>query len=122
VLQTNTFRPTLTEYLSGDFLIRPEKIYGKKVITYKGLLMGEVDGIQMDENNWTIAQVDVALTKEMENLFDIKSGMMSKSIVPLPVEIMVPVTDANITLKQTIEDPKQLVEQVSKHRQKLLRH
>ena len=85
-----------------NFLIRPEKIYGKKVITYKGLLMGEVDGIQMDENNWTIVQVDVALTKEMEHLFDIKSGMMSKSIVPVPVNLMGPITAENITLNQWI--------------------
>lgn len=82
--------------------------------------MGEVDAVQMDENNWTIVQVDIALTKEMEHLFDIKSGMMSKSIVPVPVTLMGPITAENITLKQSIEDPKQLVEQVTQHRNKYL--
>ena len=85
-------------------------------------MLGEVDAIQMDENNWTITEVDVALTKEMEKLFDIKSGTLSKSIVPLPVSIMGPITEENITLKQAIEDPKQLVEQATTHRQKLLHH
>jgi sporulation protein YlmC with PRC-barrel domain len=101
-------------------VVRPEKIHGKKVVTFKGLLMGEVEGIEIDENNWTITEVDVSLTKEMENLFDIKSGMMSKSIVPLPVNIMGPIGTDSITLKTEISDPKQIVEQATKQRQKLL--
>jgi sporulation protein YlmC with PRC-barrel domain len=101
-------------------MIRPEKVYGKKVITYKGMLMGEVDGIEIDENNWTIRQVDVSLAKEMEKLFDVKSGMMSKSIVPLPVSLMGPIGADSITLKEEISDPKKLLEQVSSERQKIL--
>ena len=94
-------------------MVRSEKIIGKKVITYKGLNLGEVAGVEIDENNWTITEVDVAITKEMENLFDIKSGMMSKSIVPLPVSLMGPIGTENITLKEEIKDPKQLVEKVT---------
>ena len=83
------------------------------------MLMGEVAGIEVDENNWTITEVDVALTKEMENIFDIKSGMMSKSIVPLPATLMGPIGD-NINLKEEISDPKELLEKVTKARQKVL--
>jgi sporulation protein YlmC with PRC-barrel domain len=101
-------------------MIRPEKVYGKKVITFKGMLMGEVDGIELDENNWTVLQVDVSLAKEMEKLFDVKSGMMSKSIVPLPVSIMGPIEADSITLKEEISDPKKLLEQTSTERQKIL--
>jgi len=96
-------------------MVRPEKIMGKKVITYKGMYLGDVAGIEIDENNWTITEVDVAITKEMENIFDIKSGMMSKSIVPLPVSLMGPIGD-NITLKEEIKDPKELVAKVSSTR------
>jgi sporulation protein YlmC with PRC-barrel domain len=102
-------------------ILRPEKIYGKKVMTYKGLLMGEVDAIEIDENNWTISHVDVSLTKEMEHLFDIKSGVMSKSIVPLPTSLLGPIGPESITLKEEIADPKQLVEQVTSERHKLRR-
>jgi sporulation protein YlmC with PRC-barrel domain len=102
-------------------LVRPEKILGKKVITYKGMLMGEVNGIEVDENNWTITQVEVSLAKEMEKLFDIKSGMMSKSVVPLPVSIMGPIGADSITLKEEIKDPKELLERATSERQKLLR-
>ncbi len=101
-------------------MIRPEKVYGKKVVTYRGMLMGEVDGIELDENNWTIRQVDVALAKEVEKLFGVESGMMSKSVVPLPVSIMGPIQAESVTLKEEITDPKQLLEQVSTERQKLL--
>lgn len=94
---------------------------GKKVITFKGMLMGEVAGIEIDENNWAITEIEVALAKEMEKLFDIKSGMMSKSIVPLPVSMMGPIGPDSITLKQEISDPKELVEKVTSERQRLLR-
>jgi len=119
---TNAFNKHRKHGKYGDYgLIRPEKIHGKKVITYKGLLMGEVDGIEIDENNWTITQVDVSLTKEMEKLFDIKSGMMSKSIVPVPTNLMGPIGLDSITLKEEISDPKVLVERVTSERAKLLR-
>ena len=90
-------------------------------MTFKGLLMGEVAGIEVDENNWTITEVEVALTKEMEKLFDIKSGRLSKSIVPLPLNMMGPIGPESITLKQEISDPKELMEKVTSERERLLR-
>lgn len=89
---------------------------GKKVITYRGMLMGEVAGIEIDENNWAVTNVDVSLTKEMENLFGVKSGMMSKSIVSLPVSLMGPIGADSITLKEEIKDPKELLERLSTKR------
>ncbi|MGD6851224.1 MAG: PRC-barrel domain-containing protein [Candidatus Bathyarchaeia archaeon] len=101
-------------------MIRPEKIMGKKVITYKGMLMGEVDAIQIDENNWTITEVDVSLDKEMEKLFDVKTGRMSKTIVPLPVSMMGPIGPESITLKQELENPKEYLDKATSERQRLL--
>lgn len=89
---------------------------GKKVITYRGMLMGEVAGIEIDDNNWAVTNVDVSLTKEMENLFGVKSGMMSKSIVSLPVSLMGPIGADSITLKEEIKDPKELLERLSTKR------
>jgi sporulation protein YlmC with PRC-barrel domain len=101
-------------------MVRPEKIMGKKVITYKGMLMGEVAGIEIDENNWTITEIEVSLAKEMEKLFDIKSGMMSKSIVPVPTSYLGPITADSITLNKEIPDPKVFLEEVTSSRKKLL--
>lgn len=97
-------------------MVRTEKVMGKKVITYRGMLMGEVAGIEIDENNWAVTNVDVSLTKEMENLFGVKSGMMSKSIVSLPVSLMGPIGADSITLKEEIKDPKELLERLSTKR------
>lgn len=101
-------------------MIRPEKIMGKKVITYRGMLMGEVDAIQVDENNWTISEVDVELTNEMEKLFDVQSGRMSKTIVPLSVSMLGPIGPESITLKQEIENPKEYLEKATTERQRIL--
>jgi sporulation protein YlmC with PRC-barrel domain len=102
-------------------LIRPEKIHGKKVYTYKGLLMGEVDGIEIDENNWAITQVDVTLAKEMEKIFDVKSGMLSKAVLPVPISLMGPIGEDSIKLKEEISDPKELLERVTTERNLLRR-
>jgi sporulation protein YlmC with PRC-barrel domain len=101
-------------------LINVEKIKGKKVFTYRGMLMGEVDAVQIDENNWTIAEVDVALDKEMEKLFDVKSGMMSKTIVPVQISMMGPIGPDSIALKEEIQNPKEYLEKASSERQRII--
>jgi sporulation protein YlmC with PRC-barrel domain len=103
-------------------LIKPEKIIGKKVMTYRGMLMGEVDSIEVNEQNWSITEVDVALTKEMEKIFDIKTHAMSKAVVPLPITMMGPIEDDSIKLKEEIKDPQALLNQATTERSKILGH
>jgi sporulation protein YlmC with PRC-barrel domain len=93
-------------------LIKPDEIRGKKVITYKGMLMGKVDTIEVDEKNWQIKEVDVLLEKEMEKLFDVKLGR--NPVVPVPVSLLGPIEGESITLKEEIKDPKALLEQAHK--------
>jgi sporulation protein YlmC with PRC-barrel domain len=93
-------------------LIKPDEIRGKKVITFKGMLMGKVDTIEVDEKSWQIQEVDVLLEKEMEKLFNVKAGR--KAVVPLPVSLLGPIEGESITLKEEIKDPKALLEQVHK--------
>jgi len=100
--------------------MKPQQTYGKKVFTVKGILLGEVDGIEIDENNWAITDIDVKLTDEAEKLFDVKSGMMSKSIMPIPANLMGPIEGDRITLKEVVADPKELVDRVTKARSKLI--
>jgi sporulation protein YlmC with PRC-barrel domain len=90
-------------------------LYGKKVFAYKGFLVGEIDGIEVDENNWTITDVDVKLASETEKLFDVKSGMTSKSIVPIPISLFGPMGMDSVQLKE-VSDPKELVAKVTKVR------
>jgi hypothetical protein len=101
-------------------LIKPEKIIGKKVMTYRGMLMGEVDAIEVNETDWSIREVDVALTKEMEKIFDIKTHAMSKAVVPLPITMMGPIEEDSIKLKEEIKDPQALLNQATTERSKIL--
>lgn len=101
-------------------LIKPEKVIGKKVMTYRGMLMGEVDAIEMNEQDWSIKEVDVALTKEMEKIFDIKTHAMSKAVVPLPISMMGPIEEDSIKLKEEIKDPQALLNQATTERNKIL--
>jgi sporulation protein YlmC with PRC-barrel domain len=101
-------------------MIRPEKIYGKKVMTYRGMMMGEVDAIEINEQDWSISEVDVALTKEMEKIFDVKTGLMTKAVVPLPVSMMGAIEGDTIKLKEEIKDPQALLQQAQTERQKIL--
>jgi sporulation protein YlmC with PRC-barrel domain len=105
---------------SVKILIKPEKIIGKKVMTYRGMLMGEVDSIEVNEQNWSITEVDVALTKEMEKIFDIKTHAMSKAVVPLPITMMGPIEEDSIKLKEEIKDPQALLNQATTERSKIL--
>ena len=92
--------------------MKPDKIKGKKVFTARGLHLGEVDDIEIDDN-WVI-MVDVSLTKDAEKLFDVKSGMTHKSIMPIPASLMGPIGPDRITLTEVVADPKELIARVRK--------
>ena len=94
--------------------MKAEKIHGKKVITYKGLVLGEVSGVEIDENTWAVKEIDVALSKEVEKLFNIKAGFRSKIIVPIPASLLGPIGSDSITLNKEIEEPKEFIEKITK--------
>ena len=92
--------------------MKPNEVNHKKVFTAKGFFLGEVEGIEIDEN-WKIT-VDVSLNDEAEKLFDLKSGIRSKSIMPIPASLMGPIGPDRIALAKVVEDPKELVAKVRK--------
>jgi sporulation protein YlmC with PRC-barrel domain len=99
-----------------EIFMKPHEIYGKKVFTFKGIHLGEIDGIEVDENNWAITDIDVKLTNDAEKLFDLKSGMTHKSIMPIPVNLFGPIGLDRVTLTEVVADPKELVARVTKVR------
>jgi len=92
--------------------VKPNEVNHKKVFTARGLFLGEVEGIEIDEN-WQIT-VNVSLTQDAEKLFDLKSGLRSKSIMPIPASLMGPIGPDRITLAKVVEDPKELIARVRK--------
>lgn len=83
-------------------MVNAEKINGEKVVTSKGLVMGEVNGIEIDESNWTVKEIDVALSREVEKIFGIHVGFGGKALVPVAVSFLGPVGADSITLKENI--------------------
>jgi sporulation protein YlmC with PRC-barrel domain len=96
-------------------LVKIEKIKGKKVITVRGIEIGKVEDVEIDDNNWAVTTVHVKLDDDVAKIFGLKGGMMTKSEVPLPASLMGPIGEESIILKEQITDVNALREQVETH-------
>jgi sporulation protein YlmC with PRC-barrel domain len=96
-------------------MIKIDKIKGKKVIAKNGMLIGKVEDIELDENNWTVT-VEVKVEDSIEKLYGEKSGFMKKSIMPLPAALMGPIGEDSIYLNEKITDVESLRAQIETKR------
>jgi sporulation protein YlmC with PRC-barrel domain len=93
-----------------------DKIKGKKVIAKNGMMLGKVEDVELDENNWTVTTVDVKLDSNVEKLYGEKSGFMKNSILPLPANLMGPIGEDSIYLTEKITDVESLRQQIETKR------
>ena len=98
------------------YLVNIEKVKGKKVIAKNGMMIGKVEDVELNDNTWAVTTVDVKLDDNVAKLYGEKSGMMKKSIVPLPANIMGPIGEDSIYLNEKISDVESLREQVETKR------
>ena len=96
-------------------MVKIDKIKGKRVIAKNGMAIGKVEDVELDDNNWTVSSVNVKLEDDVAKLFGMKGGMMTKSEVALPANLMGPIGEDTITLKEAITDVNSLREQVETH-------
>jgi len=85
------------------------RMYGTKVITANAYVLGEVDGAEVDTNNWKITHLDVSLTKEATEELGFKKPFLGSLKVCLPVTIIKEFGDV-ITLKNSLQELKNLKE------------
>ena len=97
-------------------LVKIKDVKGKKVIAKNGMMIGEVEDIELDENTWIVKTAYVKLEDEVAKLYSVKGGFMTKSVAPLPGSLMGPMMDDKITLKEPIKDVNSLLEQVQTSR------
>jgi sporulation protein YlmC with PRC-barrel domain len=97
-------------------LVKLDKIKGKKVIAKNGMLIGKVEDVELDENNWTATTVEVKLESNVEKLYGEKSGFMKKSILPLPAHLMGPIGEDSIYLNEKVTDVESLRQQIETKR------
>jgi sporulation protein YlmC with PRC-barrel domain len=95
-------------------LVKIEEIKGKKVIAKNGMNIGQVEDVELD-NNWGVTNVDVKLNDDVAKLYGTKGGFMTKSVLPLPSDIVGPI-EKEITLKEPITHINSLRERVETSR------
>jgi sporulation protein YlmC with PRC-barrel domain len=85
------------------------KLKGKKVLSAKGYVIGEVEGLDLDLSNWQVKGLQVSLTDAAATELGFKRPLLSKVAIIIPSEI-VGVVGNFITLDKDIENLEALVE------------
>ena len=71
-------------------MVSTEVLKGKTVVGLKGMIIGEVEGAEIDVNSWKVTQMHVSLTEDVEKQLGFKTGlirsMISKQVVSIPIE------------------------------------
>lgn len=97
--------------LIGAFLVTAESFKGKKVIGAKGAIIGQIDAVDINIQNWTATHIRVALSEDVAKQLGFRTGfvrsMVNKPIISLPVDAIENVGDV-ITIKDTVKDIKDL--------------
>jgi sporulation protein YlmC with PRC-barrel domain len=91
-----------------DF-VSPATLKGKKVISAKGKVVGEVEGLDLDSDNWQVTGLQVGLTDDAATELGFKRPLLSKVVIIIPSEI-VSLIGNFITLDEDIENLESLVE------------
>ncbi len=85
------------------------KLDGKKIVGAKGYSVGEVEGLDVDTDNWQVTGLQVILTDEAATELGFKRPLVSKVVVKIPTNAISTIGNF-ITLDQAIENLKSLVE------------
>ena len=92
----------------GILVISP-KLKDKKVIGAKGYVIGEVEGFDVDINNWEVTGLQVGLTDDAAIELGFKTPFLSKVVVIIPSKT-VSLIGNFVTLDEDIENLESLVE------------
>ena len=69
-------------------------IIGMKVMSEENVLIGTIDSIQIDLENWTVVSMKVKLNKEAYAPLEIKKGLLAKKVSGLLMTDIAEITDA----------------------------
>jgi sporulation protein YlmC with PRC-barrel domain len=99
----------LKELPEKEVTINPIKINGKKVVSDKGYVVGDVEGLDIEPSNWKVTGLRVGLAEHAAAELGFKNPLVGKVIVIVPTELVSEIGNF-ITLDKAIEDLKSLVE------------
>jgi len=86
-----------------------DRIDGRRVVSSAGYHVGNVEGLDIDFDNWQVNGLEVGLTNLAARELGFRSPILSKVVVIVPSEVVSEIGNF-ITLDKSIEDLKSLVE------------
>jgi sporulation protein YlmC with PRC-barrel domain len=99
----------LKDIAEKEMQVSTAKIEGKKVVSAKGYVVGEVEALDVELSNWQVPGLQVALTDDAATELGFKRPILSKVAVIIPSSAVGAVGNF-ITLDKTIENLKSLIE------------
>jgi sporulation protein YlmC with PRC-barrel domain len=98
----------LFENQEVSVLVNSSKLVGKKVVGASGYFVGEVEGLDVDLENWKVTGFQVGLTNDAATEMGFKRPFLSQIIIMLPPKLVNSVGDV-VTLKEAVASLKELV-------------
>jgi sporulation protein YlmC with PRC-barrel domain len=92
-------------------LVNVNKIIGKQIVSSKGEILGEVEGVDVDSVTWQSNGLFVGLTKDATVELGLKKPILGHVVINLPTSLIVSVGEV-ITLKDSVKSLRDMVEQV----------
>jgi sporulation protein YlmC with PRC-barrel domain len=99
----------LKDVAEKETQVNPTTLEGKKVVSAKGYAVGEVEGLDVDQDNWQVTGLQVGLTDDAATELGFKRPFISKVVVIIPSTAVSAIGNF-ITLDKAIENLKSLVE------------
>ena len=90
-------------------MVEASKLAGRRIVSSKGNVFGETEGVEIDINTWQVPSLYVSLTDETTLELGFKKSFMSKVVVRLPTSCIAAVGDL-ITLNESVKNLKDVVE------------
>ena len=99
----------LKDIAEKEIQVKSVKVEGKRVVSPNGFLVGEVEGLDVDFNDWQVNGLQVALTDEAASELGFSRPFASKVVVIVPSKAIGAVENF-VTLDEGMENLKSLVE------------
>jgi sporulation protein YlmC with PRC-barrel domain len=99
----------LRDIAEKELYVNPVKLEGKKVVSVKGYVVGTVEGLDVDPDNWQVDGLQVGLTDSAATELGFETPFLSKVVVIIPSYVVKEVGNF-IILDKAIVDLKALVE------------
>ena len=99
----------LRDIAEKEICVNYAKLEGKKVVSAKGYVVGEIEGLDVELSNWQVTGLEVGLTDDAATKLGFKRPFLSKVVVIIPSNVVVEIGNF-VTLDKAVEDLASLVE------------